>query len=206
MQKISRSNRGVTLIALIITIIVMIIILGVTLNSGLMGLNDVANRRIESELGIVQEAIMQRYALLKSSNQLEIIPSTTVYSNITLPNDTERPSGLIGTRLYSSDEVSKNGFDVNLLNEYTPNDKIPFEKYYYLLTEEDLLTLGVKKGDNKKLSDDYKESYIVNYFTGEVFNISNKTYFKTNSKNNELVYTQPTDVGDYTKNYDFNDD
>ena len=67
MQKIimmEKNNSGVTLVALVVTIIVLFIILGITLNYGLSELHDVSNKKMESELGIIQEAIMQRYALV----------------------------------------------------------------------------------------------------------------------------------------------
>ena len=212
MQKIimmEKNNSGVTLVALVVTIIVLFIILGITLNYGLSELHDVSNKKMESELGIIQEAIMQRYALVKSSNQLGIVPTTKISSNTLLANDTGRPSGFIGTRLANSNDIANNGFTVTPECEYSSSSSdIPFEKYYYLLTQSDLITLGVEKGADTAVSDDLtpkERSYIVNYFTGEVFDIANKKYYKTDSTNDEQVYTKPTAVNIDSKNYVFDD-
>ena len=204
-----KNNRGVTLVALVVTIIVLFIILGITLNYGLSELHDVSNKKMESELGIIQEAIMQRYALVKSSNQLGIVPTTQISSNTLLANDTGRPSGFIGTRLANSNDITNNGFTVTPECVYSSSSNdIPFEKYYYLLTQSDLITLGVEKGADTAVSDDLtpkERSYIVNYFTGEVFDIANKKYYKTDSTNDEQVYTKPTAVNIDSKNYVFDD-
>lgn len=213
MQKIMmlrKNNKGVTLAALVTTIIVLFIIFGITLNYGLSEIHDVANKKTESELGIIQEAIMQRYALVKSSNQLGIVPSSTISNNTTLENDTGRPKGFLGTRLYSSQEISSNGFSgVTPLKEYDRNNNtIPYEQYYYLLTQNDLLTLGVEKGAETNVSDDVTpkdRSYIVNYYTGEVFDVANKKYYKTDTSNDDLIYKQPTSVNIDSKNYVFDD-
>lgn len=113
MQKImylGKNNKGVTLVALVTTIIVLFIILGITLNYGLSELHDVANKKTESELGIIQEAIMQRYALVRSSNQLGLVPTGSTNSNLALDSDSERPQGFLGTRLANSNEIVNNGF------------------------------------------------------------------------------------------------
>ena len=92
--------------------------------------------------------------------------------------------------------------------EWSGTDKIPFEKFYYLLTQTDLLSLGVEKGAETNVSDDVTpkdRSYIVNYFTGEVYDIANKKYYKTDTTSEEYVYTKPTGVNVDSKNYVFDD-
>lgn len=213
MQKIilfSKNNKGVTLVALVTTIIVLFIIFGITLNYGLSELHDVANKKTESELGIIQEAIMQRYALVKANNQLGLTPSSAISANTALEGDTGRPEGFLGSRLANSNEIVNNGFpESDIEVKYSNGDiSIPFEKFYYLLTQSDLLALGVEKGAETNVSDDVtpkERSYIVNYFTGEVFDIANKKYYKTDENSEEYVYTKPTGVNVDSKNYFFDD-
>ena len=209
MQRISDNNKGVTLIVLVVTIVTLLIIVGITLNYGLSEIHDVSNKKMESELGIVQEAVMQRYALVKSEGQLGI-KATQITSNAEISSSTEttRPSGLVGTRIADSSYIKNQGFDgVTPMIEYSSSENNKnFEEYYYLLSEDDLIDLGVEKGDNPS-GDNAKElNYIVNYSTGEVFDIGNKKYYKTDSDNSDLIYKQPTNVVTDTKNYNFNDD
>ena len=155
---------------------------------------------------------MQRYALVKSSNQLGLIPSSST-SNLTLESDSERPQGFLGTRLANSNEIVNNGFPdtdirVGYSNGVSGSDKIPFEKFYYLLSQSDLLSLGVEKGAETNVSDDVTSkdrSYIVNYFTGEVYDVANKKYYQTDTTSEEYVYTKPTGVNVDSKNYVFDD-
>ena len=208
MQRISDNNKGVTLIVLVVTIVTLLIIVGITLNYGLSEIHDVSNKKMESELGIVQEAVMQRYALVKSEGQLGI-KATQITSNAEMSSTTEttRPSGLVGTRIAESSYIKNQGFDgVTPMIEYSSSENNKnFEEYYYLLSEDDLIDLGVEKGDNPSEDNAKELNYIVNYSTGEVFDIGNKKYYKTDSDNSNLIYKQPTSVGNDTKKYDFND-
>ena len=205
MRMISGNNRGVTLVALVITIVVLMIILTITINYGLSELHNVADKKIESELGIVQEAVMQRYALAKSSNELGI-KATSINSNTTLASDTGRPKSLLGTRIAKSEDVLGYGFSgVTLKSNYSAGaDDKNYEDYYYLLSEADANELGIEKGHTAEASDAMTSkdlNYIVNYSTGEVFDIANKKYYNSD----DYIYKQPTDVTMDNKNYDFND-
>ena len=55
-----KSESGVTLIALVTTIIIIIILAGITINIGSENITRSADNRMKSELGIVQHAILQR--------------------------------------------------------------------------------------------------------------------------------------------------
>ena len=211
MHMINKNREGVTLIILIVTIIVLVIIVGVTLNYGLSEIHDVYNKKTESELSIVQEAIMQRYALTKSSNQLGMI-ADPIESDVLKSNDVNRPNGFVGRRIADpKTSIIDEGFsEVTLMSDYSKNDADKkYEEYYYLLDENDLQELGVEKGENSEESDgtNTERSYIVNYLTGEVFDIDNKKYYKTSSSEGNPIYTQPTDISTQdNKTYDFNDD
>ena len=200
MRMISKNEKGVTLMALIITIIVLSIILGITLNYGLSEIHTASNKKTESELVIVQEAIMQRYALVKSANQLE---------NKYQTGEANRPEKFVGEILESSSKIADYGFSgIDYMKDYTTLDSnITYEECYYKIGEDDLKDLGIEKGDSgKEENESAKErTYIINYSTGEVFDVANKKYYKTNSDDDELIYTQPTDIEMANKTYDFND-
>ena len=143
--------------------------------------------------------------MVKSEGQLGI-KAPKISSNTS--SESERPSGLVGTRIADSSYIKNQGFsEVTPIIEYSNNttDK-NFEDYYYLLNENDLRDLEIEKGDNPKESESKKRSYIVNYSTGEVFDVGNKKYYQTGSNNGDLVYKQPTNVVTDTQNYDFKDD
>ena len=210
MQMINKNRNGITLISLVVTLIVLFIILGITINYGLSELHNVSNKKTESELAIVQEAVMQRYALVKSRNQLEI-SAKAISTNTTLEADTDRPIGFVGTRIASSQEILNQGFsNVNPVKQYNSGaNDLTYEEYYYLLTEDDLQELGIEKGDDSTISNEItpkQRSYIVNYLTGEVFDIATKKYYKTDMSNDDPVYKQPTSITMDEKKYDFNDE
>lgn len=203
MQKINKDNDGVTLIALVVTLIILSIILGISINYGITGTKSVKNKKMEAELSIVQEAVMQRYALVKSQNKLGIY-ATIIRDNIAPEDDTERPTGFVGTRLASCYTIFDYGFnDVYPMIEYAEGavDKT-YEEYYYWLNEYDLEAIGIKEG-----RDSTKERiYIVNYFTGEIFDVANQRYYVTRTQNDDSIYMQPGIIRDDGKQYEFNDD
>jgi len=211
MQRISKSKNGVTLIILVITIIVLFIILGITIQYGLSEIHDVSNKKTESELGIVQEAVMQRYALVKAEDQLGIVVGTAISSNVALDDDSNRPSGFVGTRLANPKTTLGRDFsEISLARDYTEstNSSLAYEEFYYLLDESDLQDLGIEKGDDSKISDDVvakNRSYVVNYFTGEIFDIANKKYYKTDTTKDDPIYKKPANVTTNDGNYVFND-
>ena len=109
MHKIKNKENGVTLIALIITIMALSILIAITVEFGLSTVKEVENDQIESELSLVQSAIIQQYTLLITQNQSGEI-ADTIKRNAKLEDDINRPKCLIGTRLSSIDMITKNGF------------------------------------------------------------------------------------------------
>jgi len=202
MQMIKKNKDGVTLIALVATIVVLAILLGVSIHYGLTGTKNIKNKKMESELSIVQEAVMQRYALVKSQNGLGVL-ATPIAENTALVDDPGRPEGFVGSRLATSLAVWSNGFqNIPLLVNYpTGTTNRTYEEYYYLLNEYDLSLLGIGKRKNIALH----RVYIVNYLTGEIFDVANRTYTVTKTQEAEPIYTQPTVMNTTEKNYDFSD-
>lgn len=58
---IYRENKGVTLIALVITIIILLIIASISIGSGITGVEKATENKLFSELKMVQHAILERY-------------------------------------------------------------------------------------------------------------------------------------------------
>ena len=211
MQKINNSEKGITLIALVITIIVLFIILGISLNYGLDNIRTVSNKKFETELSIVQEAIIQRYTLLKVSNELGIIaPAITDNASINTESEINRPEEMVGTRIADLSYIKDNGFqNISFRSNYELNSSgLKFEEYYYLLDGTDLEKLGIEKGEEDSLSNNEsnERKYVVNYKTGEVFDIKNKQYFDTAIKDSDPIYLQQNSVKINDRVYNFNDD
>lgn len=198
-MQVFRKQDGVSLSVLIITIIVLLIILGITLNYGLSTIYEVTDDRTGTEISMVQQAVIQQYTLLITENEDgKIAPEIT--SDVTLEDDSGRPSSLIGTRIYDISTLSSNGF-VQYLIDYIDTTDMTYEEYYYFIDEADLSTLGIEQ--NNDSGEETKErSYIVNYSTGEVFDIANKTYYTSESP----IYLEGTDTKINGETYNFTDE
>jgi type II secretory pathway pseudopilin PulG len=202
-MQMMRKDSGVTLVALVITIVVLFIILSITVNYGLSTIHQVSNEKIESELSIVQEALIQNYTLLRSTGETGIKPSST--TSIT-DDDTKKPSELIGTRIVNISELTGVGFTEYRVSYENISD-LTYEQYYYKLNEDDLALLGIEKGSDVDVTNTTSKdvSYIVNYSTGEVFDIGNKKYYDTDTYDTNAVYTSPSDSTVTLDSYDFSE-
>lgn len=144
---ISRNNKGITLIALVITIVVLLIIASITIVGGIEGADTAAENKLLSELDMVQHAVLQRY--IKVQMTKEDVPGQ-IMNEI---DDVNRTVNLINETLEDGNKISLK------INEYTTNnDKY---QYYYELTPDTLKDLGITNA---------QDTYIVNYSTGEVIN------------------------------------
>ena len=128
-----KRNNGITLVTLVITIIILLIIAGVTISVGSVSINLHKDKILSSELKEIQIVVMQQYQ-----------------KHLTVKDE----SLLIGTKCAISGDINAT------------------DKEYYLLNVEDLEKLGMENA---------KDTYIVNYKTGEVINKTSK-----NSKGEEL--------------------
>ena len=195
MQKMISKNDGVTLTAIIIMLMVILIICGISLNYGISTLQEVADNRTETELSVVQQAIVQQYTLLLTQNE-DDKPAEEISSNVELADDSDRPASLVGTRIADETELEDYGFTEYLIN-YSDYETMVYEYYYYYLDMEDLETLGVEMNSSISSEDAKERAYIVNYSTGEVFDIVTESYYTSedsiylkgsNSKINETTY------------------
>ena len=170
-----RNEKGITLVILVITVIVLMIIALVSINLGGDTIEEVKEKKNVTELSTVQQAIFQQFALLESYLEDGIIAEVQT-EDVIMREDVNRPELLLGLRIVDEETLDEYGF-TEYVKKYT--DTMTFEEFYYLLDEEDLNELGIKK--DEKIENDF--SYIVNYSTGEVFDIVNKTYIKAYESN-----------------------
>ena len=78
-----------------ITIIVFMIVIGITINYGVSELRQTKNEKLETELSLVQSAIIQQYALMKTKQEDGQV-ATKITANADLKEDEGRPTDLIG--------------------------------------------------------------------------------------------------------------
>ena len=77
MQKIN-NNKGITLTTLAITIVVLLIIVGITVTSGINGGNTAKDNQAITDLEKVQHAVAQRYSKFKLTNDTNLLVGTSV--------------------------------------------------------------------------------------------------------------------------------
>lgn len=134
------NEKGVTLVALIITIIILLILAGVSITIGSFSIDNYKNKTLESEIRMVQTAVMSQY---------------------------EKYIAIKDASLLVGEQCSESG-DINAIT-----------KDFNLLEPEDLEKIGMENP---------KDTYIVNYKTGEVINKtstkSDGTILKLNGTSN----------------------
>ncbi len=160
------NNKGITLIALVITIVVLLILASIGIGGAITGVDESTEQTQKSELKMVQHAVLQRY---------------TKYS---LANDTKM---LVGKKIESVSELYS---EVSWKNKEN-YENLKDEEKYYELNSDNLKELGITNE---------KDTYIVNYKTGEVFN---NTIKKTNSGYLLYIYSDENNI---TKDDDQKDD
>lgn len=196
---IYKKDNGITLVILVIVIVVLLIITGITLNFGLSTVNEVTDDRTGTEISMVQQAVIEQYTLLLTENQDGKI-ATEIVSDVSLEDDTDRPSLLIGTRIANNSTLNSYGFD-NYIVDYSTTDNMKYEDYYYFLDKSDLEELGISN-NNEKEQETQNRSYIVNYSTGEVFDTTNKKYYTSK----DPIYLDGTNSKINTETYNFTDE
>ena len=147
-KKVMDHEKGITLLALVTTIIVLIILVSTIVNISQNGIKESKEDTMLSELGIVQNAILQRKT--KADLTDEDYPGETIIeANINLEKTIEE---INNNRASGEEEIIKKDDDNS--------------NYYFLLTENGgLEELGTTNSE---------DAYIVNYETGEVINYTTK--------------------------------
>lgn len=166
-----KNKRGITLMSLMIVVIIIFILAGVGLNISFMAIKDVINNKLSGELGILRQAIVERYSMAAAVNQLEVGANKQQVS-FWVGDKIQDVSGIELPDSANQNEDTE--IFVSNLENYTIEYQ---EDYYYRLNPNQLDEIGVRNSDY---------TYIVNYKTGEVYNETKKV----DSKNN-LLYLPP---------------
>lgn len=155
MKEIVKSQNGITLIALVVTIIVLIILASIGIGELSNNKEDVAqtkNTIALSELSKVQQVIIENYL-----------------KYVQLKNDSVLTN--VGTKIEEVEEYNEINNKLKQISEDNFSLSVPFsedvDKSYYKLSGENLKALGLENIHNNDV-------YVVNYSTGEVFNYTQK--------------------------------
>lgn len=145
-MKCIKNEKGVTIVALIVTIIILLILAGISINIGMDSVVEARDSKLSSELNMVQHAIFETYA--KYQIQAQVVEQD-----------------LPGIKITDYGQVvnKASNFQDNLkITAYTEN--MNNDEYYYELSEKnDFKALGITQNE---------DTYIINYKTGEVMDIT----------------------------------
>ena len=75
-----KENKGVTLVALIVTVIVLLILSGIGMYYGIDSIKTANNNALKSEVIMVQHAVLERYSQYKLTRNNEILVGTPANS------------------------------------------------------------------------------------------------------------------------------
>lgn len=114
-----RKNKGITLVALVITIILLLIISGISITGTIIGVHETEENTQFSELSMVQHAILERYT--KAQLTHEELPGQSISKSE------------VQTIIDKTNEIS--GESITLKGEE-----------YKILEDEDLQNLGIMEG------------------------------------------------------------
>lgn len=137
-MNIYKSEKGITLVALAITILIMAILAGVGIYEGTIGVETAKNSKLMSEVGMVQHAVLEQYVKYKT---------------------TKNEAYLLGTKIDKS-TVNQIAVEigVNLVNipaNYTNAE-------YYKLTAGDIEKLGFENVKDEFIVN-YVSGEVINY-------------------------------------------
>lgn len=154
------NEKGITIVALIITVIVLLILAGVSINIGLNGMESVENSKLASELNMVQHAVLQQYTKYKTTKDISYIQ---IGEKITLEQANQYAKE-VGVELVSIADTYSN-------------------KEYYLLNKESLSSIGIQDSNYEYIIN-YISGEVMNITVKETSNNS-PLYIRANSFNKE---------------------
>ena len=169
-----KKESGITLAALVITIIVIFILANISINYGVDTLNESKAKNLAAAVEMVEQAIAEQYIKATELNLLGIKKSEGNQPSVfvgTIVNPNELPT--------ISDSIE---FQLKADLEAKNENDITYDESYYRLTPTDLEELKIESNE------DNQYTYIVNYSTGEVFNETEKQ----TSKGDILYYAGKT--------------
>ena len=144
-----KSKNGVTLLALVLTVVIILILAGIGTYSGMSSLTKSEDSRLSSELLMVQHAILEAYTKY-------IVTNKVVQNENALAGEI-----LTGNESYIEKSDGKYYFKYDGENKIELKDS-NISNYYLISTEDEFQKLGMTNTT---------DNYVVNYKTGEVMNV-----------------------------------
>lgn len=129
-----RENRGITMVALVITIVLLLIIVGVSLRGILPRRFEAEDNTKISELNMVQHAILERYT--KAQLTKETLPGESI-------------------------DISEVQTIINEINTMSDQNIQLKGTEYKKLSSDDLISLGIKNGEDTFIVN-YKTGEVIN--------------------------------------------
>lgn len=154
-MNIYRNEKGVTLVALALTILVIIIIAGVGVYEGTKGISTAKDSKLMSEVGMVQHAVLQQYVKYNTTNNDIYILGTKIDKSIVT-----QVAQQMGIQL------------VSIPDNYTNAD-------YYKLTVGDMEKLGFENVSDEFIVN-YVSGEVINY-TNKTDSKGNPVYVRSDT-------------------------
>ena len=147
-KRVIKDEKGITMVALVMTIIVMLILAGITINLGKNGIKESKENAMLSEVGMIQNAVLQRKTKVDLTSE-------------EYPGQNLDDAGINLDNLISEINSKKSSEEESVTRKDAENTD------YYLLSNSNngLQELGITNAEDE---------YIVNYKTGEVINYTNQ--------------------------------
>ncbi|MBR3163440.1 MAG: hypothetical protein IKF17_05020 [Clostridia bacterium] len=133
-----RENKGITLIALTVTIIILLILAGITISGGNESIKMSKSNRLTSELDMVQHACLERYTEYKLTKKSSLLVGTQVEYSVA--------QNLASTMGHTSDFPAEG------------------EGTYYRLSSANLEDLGLKQSEDTYIVN-YEKGIVMNETT-----------------------------------------
>ena len=150
---INRNNKGITLIALVITIVVLLIIASISIIGGIEGAKTAAENKLLTELDMVQHAALQRYT--KAQMTKEDVPGNTIEDI----NDVKEKVNDINNKISDGNKIYLKG----RADEYKKLDKDALKELGITNTEDEYIvnySTGEVINTTREITDSGKALYI----------------------------------------------
>lgn len=152
-----KTQKGITLISLVVTVIILLIISLVAVNFGISGISNIKDSKLESELNMVQHAVLEQYTKYKTTKDIAF---------------------LVGTKV-SEEQLSKITTELGITLVTIPNTYS--NKEYYKLDKASLSEIGIQETDDEYIIN-YISGEVIN-ITQKRLSDNTPLYTKANSFN-----------------------
>lgn len=173
-----RNENGITMAMLVATVIILLIIISVSINLGIKGVDSSKDKQDFSVLYMVQQAALGQYSKAVALGNDDDLDVSNEYIGEKIYDISDINVSLLPASI-SSPFPTQTEYS-NIINSSTATNK----DFYYRLKTNDLKKLKiVKPGDSEDVvsTEELVDTYIVNYKTGEVYN-ETKQVTKSNNK------------------------